>query len=130
MPTNGCPTGYCLLLSLRCPASPVTRLRSALFPAFLELFERVVMTPLEDRLQEYLSQFDDEPAIAPSLKRSTYLEQLLTRVGIVPTNSIELPANITPELHNNLLTEGEGAMTSQSSPTRVRIYSHTTQSRF
>ena len=90
------------------------------------------MNPLEDRLQEYLSQFDDEPVVAPSLKRSAYLEQLLTRAGIVPTNSIELPANITPELLNNLLTEGEDAMTNQSNPTptRVRIHSHITQSRF
>lgn len=88
------------------------------------------MNPLEDRLQEYLSQFDDEPVIASSLKRSAYLEQLLLQAGIVPTNSIELPANITPELLNNLLTEGEDAMTNQSSPTRVRIYSHITQSRF
>ncbi len=88
------------------------------------------MNPLEDRLQEYLSQFDDEPVIAPSLKCSAYLEQLLTRARIVPTNSIELPADITPELLNNLLTEGEDAMTNQPNPTRVRIYSHITQSRF
>lgn len=88
------------------------------------------MNPLEDRLHDYLSQFDDEPEMAPSLKRSAYLEQLLVRAGIVPTNSIELPANITPELLNNLLTEGEDAMTNQSNPTRVRIYSHITQSRF
>src|SRR5690606_3621701 len=83
-----------------------------------------------DGLQEYLSQFDAEPVVAPSLKRSAYLEQLLTRAGIVPTNSIELPANITPELLNNLLTEGEDTMTNQPNLTRVRIYSHITQSRF
>lgn len=90
------------------------------------------MNPLEDRLQEYLSQFDDEPEMAPSLKRSAYLEQQLLQAGIVPTNPIELPANITFELLNNLLIEGEDAMTNQSTSTltRVRIYSHVTQSRF
>lgn len=88
------------------------------------------MNPLEDRLQEYLSQFDDEPEMAPSLKRSTYLEQLLCQAGIVPTNSIELPANITPELLNTLITQGDEPMTNQPNPTRVRIYSHITQSRF
>lgn len=56
------------------------------------------MNPLEDRLHDYLSQFDDEPVVAPSLKRSAYLEQLLRQAEIVPTNPIELPANITPEL--------------------------------
>lgn len=43
------------------------------------------MNPLEDRLQEYpstssgqaLAQFDDEPGIALSLKRSTYQNNLL-----------------------------------------------------
>ena len=90
------------------------------------------MNPLEDRLQEYLSQFDDEPAIAPSLKRSAYLEQQLLQAGTVPTNPIELPANITPELLNTLLTEGDHSMSNQTtpSPTRVRIHSHITQSRF
>jgi hypothetical protein len=53
------------------------------------------MNPLEDCLHDYLSQFDDEPEIAPSLKRNAYLERLLLRAGIVPTGSIELPANIT-----------------------------------
>ena len=88
------------------------------------------MNPLEDRLQEYLSQCDDEPEMSPSLKRSAYLEQLLCQTGIVPTNPIELPANITPELLNTLLTQGDEPMTNQSNPTRVRIYSHITQSRF
>ncbi|MCZ7673811.1 MAG: hypothetical protein M5U34_45175 [Chloroflexi bacterium] len=90
------------------------------------------MNPLEDRLQEYLSQFDDEPEMAPSLKRSAYLEQLLCQAGIVPTNPIELPADITPELLNTLLTQGDEPMTNQSTPTltRVRIHSHITQSRF
>ncbi|MAU00675.1 MAG: hypothetical protein CL608_26320 [Anaerolineaceae bacterium] len=90
------------------------------------------MNPLEDRLQEYLSQFDDEPEMAPSLRRSAYLEQLLRQAGIVPTNPIELPANTTPELLNTLLTQGDEPMTNQSAPTltRVRIYSHITQSRF
>lgn len=90
------------------------------------------MNPLEDRLQEYLSQFDDELATAPSLKRNVYLDQLLAQAGIVPTNPIELPANITPELLNTLLTEGDHPMSNQTppSPTRVRIHSHITQSRF
>lgn len=90
------------------------------------------MNPLEDRLQEYLSQFDDEPVVAPSLKRSAYLEQLLTRAGIVPADPIELPVNITPELLNTLLTEGDHPMSNQTppSPTRVRIHSHITRSRF
>jgi hypothetical protein len=88
------------------------------------------MNPLEDRLQEYLSQFDDEPEMAPSLRRSAYLEQLLRQAGIVPTNPIELPANTTPELLNTLLTQGDEPMTDRSNPTRVRIYSHITQSRF
>jgi hypothetical protein len=90
------------------------------------------MNLLEDRLQEYLSQFDDEPEMAPSLRRSAYLEQLLRQAGIVPTNPIELPANTTPELLNTLLTQGDEPMTDQSTPTltRVRIYSHITQSRF
>lgn len=88
------------------------------------------MNPLEDRLQEYLSQFDDEPEMAPSLKQSAYLEHLLTRAGIVPTNPIQLPANTTPELLNTFLTQGDEFMTNQSNSTRVRIYSHITQSRF
>lgn len=88
------------------------------------------MNPLEDRLQEYLSQFDDEPEMAPSLKQSAYLEHLLTRAGIVPTNPIQLPANITPELLNTFLTQGDEFMTNQPNSTRVRIYSHITQSRF
>lgn len=90
------------------------------------------MNPLEDRLQEYLSQCDDEPEMSPSLKRSAYLEQLLCQAGIVPTSPIELPANITPELLNTLLTQGDEPMTNQSTPTltRVRIHSHITQSRF
>lgn len=88
------------------------------------------MNPLEDRLQEYLSQFDGEPEMVPSRKRSAYLEQLLRQAGIVPTNPIELPANTTPELLNTLLTQGDEPMTDRSNPTRVRIYSHITQSRF
>ena len=90
------------------------------------------MNPLEDRLQEYLSQFDDEPAIAPSLKRNVYLDQLLAQAGIAPTNPIELPVNMTPELLSTLLTEGDHSMSNQTppSPTRVRIHSHITQSRF
>ncbi|MCA9872127.1 MAG: hypothetical protein KC441_00670 [Anaerolineales bacterium] len=88
------------------------------------------MNPLEDRLHDYLSQFDDEPAIAPSLRRSAYLEQLLIKAGIVPTSSIELPAHMTPELLNSLLTQGDELMTNQSNPTRVRICNHITQSRF
>ena len=71
------------------PAWPVTRLESALFPAFSELCEgAMIMNPLEDRLQEYLSQFDDEPVVAPSLKRSVPPEQLAYQGRIVPTNSI------------------------------------------
>lgn len=90
------------------------------------------MNPLEDRLQEYLSQFDDEPEMAPILKRNIYLDQLLAQAGIAPTNPIELPVNITPELLNTLLTEGDHPMSNQTSPTptRVRIHSYITQSRF
>lgn len=91
-----------------------------------------MMNPLEDRLHDYLSQCDDEPEMAPSLKRTAYLDQLLAQAGIVPTNLIELPVNITSELLNTLLTEGDHSMSNQTppSPTRVRIYSHITQSRF
>lgn len=90
------------------------------------------MNPFEDRLHDYLSQFDDEPEMAPSLRRSAYLEQLLRQAGIVPTSPTELPANITPELLNTLLTQGDEPMTNQSTSilTRVRIHSHITQSRF
>lgn len=90
------------------------------------------MNPLEERLQEYLSQFDDEPEIASSLRHIAYLEQLLIQAGILPTTPIELPVNITPELLNNLLTEGDEPMTNQTSLsyTRVRIHTHVTQSRF
>ena len=90
------------------------------------------MNPLEDRLQEYLSQFDAEPEMATSLKRNIYLDQLLAQAGIAPTNPIELPVNMTPELLNTLLTEGDHSMSNQTppSPTRVRIHSHITQSRF
>ncbi len=52
------------------------------------------MTPIADRLQEYLSQFDVEPEIAPNLKRNAYLDCQLARVGIVPMNTIELPVTV------------------------------------
>jgi hypothetical protein len=88
------------------------------------------MTPIEDRLNEYLSQFEVAPAMALSLRRSVHLDRQLARSGIVPGNPIELPANMTSELLKNLLTEGEDAVTNQPNPTRVRINSHITQSRF
>jgi hypothetical protein len=96
----------------------------------------VAGNPLEERLQECTlttlptdqSQFDDEPAIAAIHKHIAYLEQLLLRAGIVPTH--QLPANISSELPNALLAEGDDSMTKPSDPTRVRIHSHVTQSRF
>jgi hypothetical protein len=92
----------------------------------------VAVNPLEDRLQEYLSQFDDEPETALSLRRIAYLERLLIQAGVIPTNPIELPVNITPELLNTLLIEGDEPMTNQTTLTytRVRIHTHVTQSRF
>lgn len=102
------------------------------------------MNPLEDRLHEYtstllstgLSQFDDEPMPALSLRRLGYHDRLLMDAGIVPTNPIELPRNLTrnfaPQLLNNLIKPGDNLMNNPitPSPTRVRIYSHVTQSRF
>jgi hypothetical protein len=88
------------------------------------------MTPIEDRLNEYLSQFEVAPAMALSLRRSVHLDRQLARSGIVPGDPVELPANITPELLNTLFTEGDDSMNTQSNPTRVRIHSHITQSRF
>jgi hypothetical protein len=96
------------------------------------------MTPIEDRLNEYtstllsasLSQFEVAPAMALSLRRSVHLDRQLARSGIVLGNPVELPANITPELLNTLFTEGDDPMNTQSNPTRVRIHSHITQSRF
>ena len=52
------------------------------------------MDPLEDRLHEYLSQFDDEPMPTLSLQRLAYHDRLLMNAGIVPTNPIELPRNL------------------------------------
>jgi hypothetical protein len=88
------------------------------------------MIPIEDRLNEYLSKFEVAPTMALSQRRGAYLDRQLARSGIVPGNPVELPPNITPELLKNLLTEGEDAVTNQPNPTRVRIYSHITQSRF
>ena len=94
------------------------------------------MDPLEDRLHEYLSQFDDEPMPALSLRRLAYHDRLLMNAGIVPTNPIELPRNLTrnfaPQFLNNLIKPGDNLMNNQTtpSPTRVRIHSHVTQSRF
>ena len=71
------------------------------------------MNPLEERLHEYLNQFDDEPWLTPSLRRVVALDHLsqskkkLVYQGDVPMNTPTPP-----------------------SPTRVRIYSHVTQSRF
>jgi len=78
--------------------------------------KEIIMNPLENRLQEYpstssgqaLSQFDDEPAMAPSLKRGETFQ-----AGIVPTDPIKLPANITPELLNNFLNQRDEPMTDQ-----------------
>jgi hypothetical protein len=87
---------------------------------------------LEDRLDEYLAQNGDEPDAALSLRRIAYLDQQLARAGIVPTGRLELPANPTAELLNTLLAQGESVMpnTISTAPTRVRIHSHVTQSRF
>ena len=82
------------------------------------------MTPIEDYLNEYtstlfsasLAQFD-EPEIALNLRRGIYPDRPLTISGIVPGNPIELPANITSDLLNNLLTEGDNLMNTQSNPT-------------
>jgi hypothetical protein len=93
------------------------------------------MTPIADRLQEYtsivlnacLSQFDEEPEIAPNLKRNAYLDRQLARSGIVSSSPIKLPASITPELLNTLLTQGDEPMTTQAPLTRVRIHTHFTK---
>ncbi len=87
------------------------------------------MTPIEDRLNAYLDQFE-EAMLPISLRRGLYLDRQLAHSGIVPVNPIQLPANTTPKLLNNLLTEGDNPMNNQSKPKRVRIYSHITQSRF
>ncbi|MCC6606232.1 MAG: hypothetical protein IT327_23700 [Anaerolineae bacterium] len=89
------------------------------------------MNPLEERLHEYLSQFDDEPMMAPSLRRTAWHERLLMNAGIVPTVPIELPHTLTAQLLRYLLNPGDDLMnTPTPSPTRVRIHSHVTQSRF
>ncbi len=88
------------------------------------------MIPIADRLQDYFSQFDEKPGIAPSLKRNAYQDCQLARTGIVFMKTIELPVNSPPKLLNMLLTQGDDLMNTQSTPTRVRIYSHVTQSRF
>lgn len=90
------------------------------------------MNPLEDRLHEYLAQFDDEPMLAPSLRRIAWHDRRLMKVGIVPINPIEFPYNLTSQLLHNLLNPGDDLMNTPSlpSPTRVRIHSHVTQSRF
>lgn len=94
------------------------------------------MNGLEDRLYEYLAQHGDEPETALSLRRTADLGQQLTQVGIVPRHSrgrlSQMPANLTAALLKNLLSQGESAMpnATSTSPTRVRIYSHVTQSRF
>lgn len=100
------------------------------------------MTPIEDLLNEYISTTDaafalsaslsqlDEPEMALSPRRGVYLDRQLARSRIVPGNPSELPANMTSELLKNLLAEGEDAVTNLPNPTRVRIYSHITQSRF
>jgi hypothetical protein len=75
---------------------------------------------------------------AVSLRCAAYYNRLLMDAGIVPTNPIELPHNFTPQLLNNLINEsnlikpGDNLMKNQitPSPTRVRIHSHVTQSRF
>lgn len=96
------------------------------------------MTPIEDHLNAYtstvlsayLAQFNDEQEVAFSWRCGAYLDRQLARSGIVSGDPIELPANIPPKLLNNRLTEGDDSMNNQSNPTRVRIYSHMTQSRF
>ncbi len=96
------------------------------------------MTPIEDCLNEYtsillsasLAQFDVEPDMALSLRRSVHLDRQLARAGIVPTDPIAIPINMNSKLLNNLLTEGDNSMNNQSNPTRVRIHTHITQSRF
>ena len=88
-----------------------------------------MMTPIADRINDYLDQFD-EPEIALILRRGAYLDRQFAQAGIVPTNPITLPANITPELLHNFVIEGDNRMNTPSNPTRVRICSHVTQSRF
>jgi hypothetical protein len=96
-----------------------------------ELCEGAAMNPLEERLQQYLAQFD-EPDSGDGLKRYPPLPQGLVQSGIVPTGAVERPVGATSDLFNTLLSQGENPMSdyAPSSPTRVRIYSHITQSRF
>jgi hypothetical protein len=96
-----------------------------------ELCEGIAMNPLEERLQQYLAQFD-EPDSGDSLKGNASLQQELVQSGIVPTGAVELPVSTTSDLFKTLLSQGENPMYNHAppSPTRVRIYSHITQSRF
>lgn len=90
------------------------------------------MNLLEDRLHESLSQFDDEPMIASSLRYTAWHDRLLMNAGIVPITPIELPYNLTAQLLRDLLNPGNDLMNNPITPssTRVRIHSHVTQSRF
>jgi hypothetical protein len=96
-----------------------------------ELCEGVAMNPLEERLQQYLAQFD-EPERGDSLRGNASLPQGLIQSRILPIGAVELPVSATSDLFKTLLSQGENAMSdyAPSSPTRVRIYSHITQSRF
>jgi hypothetical protein len=99
-----------------------------------------LMNVLEDRLHAHSTTSVSNTAspsghtlpLAASQRQLACLEQKLMQAGIVPTNPIELPANITPELLNILLSEGDEPMNNPSNltQTRVRIHSHMTQSRF
>ena len=71
------------------------------------------MNPLEERLHEYLFQFDDEPWLPLSLRCVAALAHL-SQSQKKPVYQRDVPMN-TP---------------TPSSPTCVRIYSHVAQSRF
>lgn len=71
------------------------------------------MNPLEDRLHEYLSQFDDEPMLALSSRRVAALDPL-------------------PQSKKKHIIRGDVPMNTPTPPsrTRVRLYSHVTKTRF
>ncbi len=96
------------------------------------------MIPIEDCLKAYtstmlsvrLSQSDVEPEMVFSLRRGVHPDRQSTPAGTVSDNPSSLLSSIPPELLNNLFTQGDNPMNNQSPPTRVRIHTHITQSRF
>ena len=104
------------------------------------------MIPIKDYLNAYtstmlstgtstmlsvrLSQSDVEPEMVFSLRRGVHQDRQSTQAGTVSDSPSSLLSSIPPELLNNLFIQGDNPMNNQSPPTRVRICSHITQSRF